>query len=98
MSGARGWVIVGTHHLVVRGSREPEPSLASYGIVRSGVSPFHPMHTHTLQCGGTLANLGHFTLVLSAKRCNPSHLWLGTASDNVKDPFAKGRRVSPKAR
>src|SRR5262249_18821721 len=33
MSGARGPVIVGTHGLVVRGSAQPLPCAASYGIV-----------------------------------------------------------------
>src|SRR5260370_4537752 len=40
-SRARGWVIVGTHHLVSRRSTEPLPSVASYGIASERVSPFH---------------------------------------------------------
>jgi len=33
MSGIRGWIIVGTHHLVVRPFRKLKPFLTWYGIV-----------------------------------------------------------------
>ena len=33
MSGIRGRIIVGTHHLVVRAAKELKPSLDCYGIV-----------------------------------------------------------------
>ena len=42
-SGIRGWIIVGTHHLVVRAAKELKPSLDCYGIVYLRVSPFNPV-------------------------------------------------------
>jgi hypothetical protein len=41
--GIRGWIIVGTHHLVVRAAKELKPSLDCYGIVYLRVSPFNPV-------------------------------------------------------
>ena len=43
MLGIRGWIIVGTHHLVVRAAKELKPSLDCYGIVYLRVSPFNPI-------------------------------------------------------
>jgi hypothetical protein len=43
MSGIRGWIIVGAHHLVVRPAKELKPSLDWYGIVYLRVSPFNPI-------------------------------------------------------
>ena len=51
--GARGWLIVGTHHLVVEPSREPLPSLAwlliAFGIIRSGFPAVHPVTIRSVQ-------------------------------------------------
>jgi hypothetical protein len=41
--GVRGWIIVGTHHLVVRPFRKLKPFLTWYGIVYLRVSPFNPV-------------------------------------------------------
>jgi len=43
VSGVRGWIIVGTHHLVVRPFRKLKPFLTWYGIVYLRVSPFNPI-------------------------------------------------------
>ena len=43
MLGIRGWIIVGTHHLVVRPAEEPMSSSDWYGIVYLRVSPFNPV-------------------------------------------------------
>jgi len=41
--GVRGWIIVGTHHLVVRPFRKLKPFLTWYGIVYLRVPPFNPV-------------------------------------------------------
>ncbi len=41
--GIRGWIIVGTHHLVVRPAEKLKPSSDWYGIVYLRVSPFNPV-------------------------------------------------------
>ena len=43
MSGIRGWIIVGTHHLVVRPFAKPMSFAIWYGIVYLRVSPFNPI-------------------------------------------------------
>ena len=43
MSGIRGWIIVGTHHLVVRPFAKPMSFATWYGIVYLRVSPFNPI-------------------------------------------------------
>ena len=52
MLGIRGWVIVGTHHLVVRPSRKLKPFLAWYGIVYLRVSPFNPVSSRNIPVPG----------------------------------------------
>ena len=60
--GIRGWIIVGTHHLVVRAAKELKPSLDCYGIVCLRVSPFNPVrklceaNLHTQTCA--VQNIG----------------------------------------
>ena len=50
--GIRGWIIVGTHHLVVRAAKELEPSLDCYGIVYLRVSPFNPVSSRNIPIPG----------------------------------------------
>jgi len=50
--GIRGWIIVGTHHLVVRAAKELKPSLDCYGIVYLRVSPFNPVSSRNIPIPG----------------------------------------------
>jgi hypothetical protein len=50
--GIRGWVIVGTHHLVVRPAEELKPSSDWYGIVYLRVSPFNPVSSRNIPAPG----------------------------------------------
>jgi hypothetical protein len=52
MLGIRGWIIVGTHHLVVRAAKELKPSLDCYGIVYLRVSPFNPVSSRNIPIPG----------------------------------------------
>jgi len=52
MLGIRGWIIVGTHHLVVRPAEELKPSSDWYGIVYLRVSPFNPVSSRNIPVPG----------------------------------------------
>ena len=52
MLGIRGWIIVGTHHLVVRPAEELKPSSDWYGIVYKRVSPFNPVSSRNIPVPG----------------------------------------------
>jgi len=70
--GIRGWIIVGTHHLVVRAAKELKPSLDCYGIVYLRVSPFNPvrklceanLHSQTSAVQNISPSLNDVTLII----------------------------------
>ena len=70
--GIRGWIIVGTHHLVVRAAKELKPSLDCYGIVYLRVSPFNPvrklcednLHSQTSTIQDVSPGVNHMALAI----------------------------------
>lgn len=78
------------------GSRSPK----GYGVLGT-IEDGRPASVRAHRLSYTL-NVGPIPVgLMVCHRCdnppcvNPAHLWVGTASDNQRDAYAKGRRVSP---